>query len=169
MGKFWLSVFGAGYSPVAPGTCGSAVIAAVFAGLALAGLSPRGLVVAMLLVALHGAVVTIAYGDQAIAELGDKDPKMIVSDEQCGQALTFVCLLWLAGVLSGGRKELLIFALAGFLLFRLFDVTKPPPVRQIEAIRGAWGVLLDDVGAAVYAGAVLTGLWRFGWLKGLWS
>ncbi len=52
--------------------------------------------------------------------------------------------------------------IAGFLLFRLFDVLKPPPVRGLERLRSPWGVLLDDVGAGIYANLVLHGwlYWR---------
>ncbi len=170
MARFFLTVFGTGWSPFASGTCASAVIAAIFCIMVLLGVSPRWAAGIMLLIAVHGAAVTILFGDAFIAELGDNDPHPLVSDEQAGQALVFAGIFWLlANPPAGGKKELLIFALVAFLLFRFFDILKPPPVHQLEAIPGAWGVLLDDLGAGIYALIIQTIVWKAGWLKSLWS
>lgn len=147
--RFWISVGGAGFFPFASGTCGSLVVMAVFL-LASRVMAPTWLLAGlMLLIALHGALVTVLYGDEAMAAYGP-DPKELVSDEQCGQALTYTSCGWL---LTAGAtpREVLYFALAGFVLFRIFDIIKPPPTRQLENVPGAWGVLLDDVAAGVYA------------------
>jgi len=159
MHRLLLSVFGAGYSPVAPGTCGSAVVAAVFVAAGLLSGSPTTVAAIMLVVAIAGFIVTIRSGDRVIAELGP-DPGLIVSDEACGQALTY---LWLWRLNNTG--EWLAMALVGFLLFRLFDIVKVPPARQLERVPGAWGVLLDDVAAGIYANIVLQIVWRLDWLK----
>ncbi len=164
MYKLWLSVLGAGFSPLIPGTCGSAVVTAVFLLIALLGGSPVLLGIGMLALAAHGAIVTVVYGDRAIAQYGE-DPHMIVSDEQCGQAITY---LWFWSF-AGGTKEILAVALAGFILFRAFDILKPPPVRQLEKVKGAWGVLLDDIMAGIYAGIVLQICYRLGWLSELYT
>ena len=155
MYRWWLTVLGAGYSPVMPGTCGSAVVAVVFVAALLSGASGWAVAVLMLAVAVHGAVVTVKYGDRAIAEYGP-DPGLVVSDEQCGQAITY---LWL-WPMAGGTWEVMALAGAGFVLFRAFDIIKPPPVRQLEKVKGAWGVLLDDVMAGVYANIALQVVWR---------
>jgi phosphatidylglycerophosphatase A len=149
---------------VAPGSCGSAVVAVIFLATVLGGGSPLVVGAVMLAVAVHGFVVTILFGDRAIARYGP-DPRVVVSDERCGQAITY---LWLWHF-SGGKKEVLVFALAGFVLFRLFDVIKPPPARQLERVPGAWGVLLDDVMAGIYAHIVLQLLWRWPLLHTLWT
>jgi phosphatidylglycerophosphatase A len=164
MYKLWLSVFGAGFSPLIPGTCGSAVVVLVFLLIALAGGHPILLAAVMLVAAIHGAVVTVIYGDRAIAQYG-KDPGMIVSDEQAGQAVTY---LWL-WTFTDGTWEIVTVALAGFVLFRIFDIIKPPPVRQLEKIPGAWGVLLDDIMAGIYASVVLQIVYHLGWLKELYA
>jgi len=164
MYRIWLTVFGAGYSPLAPGTCGSAVVTVIFLAVALVFDSPILVGLIMLGVALHGGVVTVAYGDRLMAELGKSDPGLIVSDEQCGQGVTYLCYFWLAP-LAGGTKEIIIFAVIGFILFRIFDILKPPPVRQLEKVKGAWGVLLDDVMAGIYANLVLQILWWTGGLR----
>ena len=167
MHRIWVSVLGTGYSPLIPGTCGSAVVLAVFTAVAILIPAPAMVAVIMLVVAVQGAVVTVAYGDRVIARHGP-DPSVIVSDEQCGQALTYLCYLWTVSA-NAGTREIMAFALVGFVLFRLFDIIKPPPIRLLEKIKDAWGVLLDDVMAAVYAGIVLQVVWRLGWLERLWS
>ena len=164
MYRIWLSVFGAGFSQIVPGTCGSAVVSAVFLAAAVSGVNREVLAGIMLVVAVHGMVVTVAYGDRFIEQYGP-DPSAIVSDEQCGQAITY---LWPV-VFAGGIKEMLAFTFTGFVLFRVFDIVKPPPVRQLEKIKGTWGVLLDDVMAGIYALIVLQIVWRFGWLSRFWS
>ena len=57
-------------------------------------------------------------------------------------------------------------ALLGFLMFRVFDIVKPPPARQLERAHGGWGIMLDDLAAGVYAALVLQGALRLvpGWL-----
>jgi phosphatidylglycerophosphatase A len=82
-----------------------------------------------------------------------KDPQFVVIDEVAGQliALIAVPLSW---------KSLL----AGFILFRAFDIIKPPPVRQLEALPEGAGIMLDDVGAGICALAVVHLLLRFGLL-----
>lgn len=163
MYRVWVSVFGAGYSPFAPGTCGSAVVAVAFV-LAYLLSAPAGMILAiMAAVAVVAFIVTARCGDRAIAKYGP-DPGVIVSDEACGQAITY---LWLWNV--DNTSAFVTIAVAGFLLFRLFDIVKPPPVRQLEKIKGAWGVLLDDIMAGVYAGAVLQVIWRLGWLDRIWE
>jgi phosphatidylglycerophosphatase A len=85
---------------------------------------------------------------------GAKDPQFVVIDEVAGQlvALIAVPLAWKS-------------FLAGFILFRVFDILKPPPVRQLEAIPEGAGIVLDDVAAGLYALGVMHLLLRFGLLK----
>ena len=78
-------------------------------------------------------------------ETGKKDPQIVVVDEVVGQWIT------LAGASALNWKSYL----AGFVLFRTFDIWKPPPVRQLEALPGGWGINADDAMAGVYAALVL--------------
>lgn len=81
-------------------------------------------------------------------ELGSHDHACIVIDEVAGYLVTVLALpfSWITAILA-------------FVLFRLFDILKPPPVRQIDrGVGGAWGVVLDDVAAGVLAHLVLRGL-----------
>ena len=158
MQRLWYSVFGLGYAPVAPGTFGSAAVAGVFLAVVWGGGSAVTVAAVMLAVALLGGWATVRYGEGAIAKLGP-DPSQIVSDEACGQAITY---LWLWELSRDNPGQVLVLTGAGFLLFRAFDIVKPPPVRQLERVKGAWGVLLDDIMAGVYANVVLQVLWRLG-------
>ena len=158
MSRFWVSVFGAGFSPFAPGTCGSAATAIVFVAAGLLGAEPWQVAVLMSLLVVYGVAVTVLCGGAVIERYGD-DAIVIVSDELAGQAVTYLAL----GHVGEGWS-LLVVAVAGFLLFRLFDIVKPPPVRQLERVPGVWGVLLDDIMAGVYANIVLQIVWRMGWL-----
>ena len=157
MHKIWLSVLGSGFSPVMPGTCGSAVTASVFLLAAL--LSPSAVVLLTVtgIIAIHGFVVTAVWGDKFISQYGP-DPGPIVSDAQCGQAITY---LWLWPVAEWSVNQILLITGAGFLIFRCFDIIKPPPVRQLEQIHGVWGIVLDDVMAGIYALICLQVLLRF--------
>lgn len=158
MHRIWLTVFGAGYSPFIPGTCGSAVVAGVFLAAAWWGARDLWLAGIMLAVAVHGFVVTILYADRLIQKYGP-DPRQIVSDEQCGQAVTYLGL-W---SFTHDAKDILILTIIGFVLFRIFDILKPPPARNLEKIKGGWGVVLDDVMAGIYANILLQIFWYFIW------
>ena len=74
-------------------------------------------------------------------ESGIEDPGHVVIDEVAGQAIA------LAFAPVFGWK----YALAGFILFRAFDIIKPPPVRQLERLRAGWGIMMDDVAAGLLA------------------
>jgi phosphatidylglycerophosphatase A len=131
------TVLGAGYSPVAPGTAGSAVTVLL---LWLVPFSRAGLVVFFV------AVVVIGTWAAHVAErrLGGKDPGAIVIDEVAGMTLSVIAFPLTPGVL-----------LAGFVLFRVFDVVKPSPARESQRLGGGIGVMLDDLIAGLYALAVL--------------
>ncbi len=101
--------------------------------------------------ALGIAVLHTLVGDRIEQVFGEHDPGAVVSDEACGQWIALSVPV-AAGVPYGYTLAL------GFGLFRLFDITKWLGVGRLEKIPGKWGVLLDDVLAGVYAGAVLFGL-----------
>ena len=128
---------GVGYAPFAPGTFGSA------AGLAIWWFLPK--TPAFQLAAI---VVLFAAGSWSgtIAEehFKKRDPGHVVLDEVMGMFIT----LFLIPVTVKG-------AIAGFFLFRLFDVVKPPPARSLERLPGGAGIMADDAMAAVYANIAL--------------
>ncbi len=147
--------FGSGLLRPGAGTWGS--VAALPFALALGFLGGG-----WLLLAATGAI--FAAGTWAAERLGralgEVDASQIVVDEVAGQWLALVPVFWLASPGPSWAWSLL----AGFVLFRLFDVTKPWPAGAFDRLKTAWGVMLDDIAAGLYA-AVLVGaaLW-LGWL-----
>jgi len=131
--------FGLGYFRLGPGTWASGATVLLWA--AMAHLLPFGdrSAVAAVIAALIIAV-GIPAATQVSRSLGSEDPQIVVIDEVAGQmiALIAVPLAWKT-------------FLAGFILFRALDITKPPPVRQLESLPEGVGVVLDDVAAGVYA------------------
>lgn len=90
------------------------------------------------------AAIGVPAGTSIARSVGKSDPSIVVVDEAAGQILAVVAVPveW---------KYLLV----GFILFRGFDIFKPPPLRRLERFPGGWGIMLDDLGAGLYALAVL--------------
>jgi phosphatidylglycerophosphatase A len=131
------TALGAGYIPFAPGTMGSIVGLVVWALLpASAGAQAAVIVVLFVVGAWSGTV--------AERHFHKTDPSEVVVDEVMGMLVT----LFLNPV---GWKGVVV----GFLLFRLFDIIKPYPARQLEHLHGGVGVMADDFMAAVYANLAL--------------
>ena len=124
---------GVGYMPRLPGTAGTLV------GAALAVLTERELSWQWGLLA-----ATVVFGLWAIPaaqrHLGRNDPREVVVDEVAGILVTFVGVALTPASL-----------ITGFIAFRLLDIVKPPPIRQLERLPGAWGVMADDLAAGLLA------------------
>jgi phosphatidylglycerophosphatase A len=131
------TVFGVGYAPLAPGTFGSAVGLLVWWLLPSSPVAQAAAIVAMFVAGSWG-------GSVAERHFGRTDPGQVVIDEVMGMLIT----LFLNPVGWTG-------AIAGFFLFRLFDVIKPYPANRLEKLHGGIGVMADDAMAAVYANLVL--------------
>jgi phosphatidylglycerophosphatase A len=132
--------FGCGLAPVAPGTVGA------LGAIPLYLLVARGGRVALAGAAAAVTVAGIWAASRVARELGKKDPQLVVVDEVVGMLVT---MLPVAVVTPRAIA-------AGFVLFRLLDITKPWPVRQLERLPGGWGIVLDDVAAgALGAGAMV--------------
>ena len=135
----WL---GCGYSPVAPGTAGSA--AALLIAVVLhswLGWPPFWFAILAAALCLPGIW---AAGVMARVE-GREDPGIVVVDEVIGQWVT------IAAAHTMNWKSVL----AAFVLFRLFDIWKPFPVRRLERLPSGWGIVADDVMAGVYGAVVI--------------
>src|SRR5271167_238899 len=141
--------FGAGRLRPGPGTWGS--LAAALLWWALAVRLPASAQVPVILLLI---VATTAIGIPAATlearGCGKKDPSHVVIDEVAGQLVTLVAcpLHWKA-------------LLAGFILFRAFDIVKPFPIRSLERLPEGTGIVVDDLGAGFYALIVLQLLLRF--------
>jgi phosphatidylglycerophosphatase A len=140
--------FGVGLFPVAPGTLGS--LAALPLAFGLLSLSLE----AALLVIVVIFVIGVWASNAVEADLGSHDAKLIVIDEVVGQCLVVVLL---EAFLPGLIDVMLLLALS-FLGFRLFDIAKPWPVGWVDSrVQGGFGVMLDDVVAALLAILFLAG------------
>ncbi len=136
--------FGAGLGKPGPGTWGSAAAVLLWAAAGW-GLHPSPN--AMLLMLCSGIALSLLFGIPAASivarESGRKDPGFVVIDEVAGQ--------WITLLLGPVNWR---YALIAFVLFRLFDITKPFPIRRIEGLPAGWGIVFDDVGAGLYAWGV---------------
>lgn len=146
--KRWIATcFGLGWLPVAPGTWGSLPPAIVFGLLMYAGASAATTTV-MAVMLLVGCATCVLYASASITARGDDDPGEVVMDEFAAQALTFLVLpLLVPRGLCGW--ESLALAGVGFLAFRVLDITKPWPIKELERFPAGWGILADDLAAGV--------------------
>ena len=145
--------FGIGRLRPGPGSWASAATVLLWAALGsvlpLAARTPLAIALAVV-----ATLIGIPAATQVARGAGIKDPQFVVIDEVAGQlvALIAVPLAWKS-------------FLAGFILFRVFDILKPPPVRQLEALPEGTGIVLDDVAAGLYALGFMHLFLHFGLLR----
>ena len=146
--KRWIATcFGLGWLPVAPGTWGSLPPAILFGLLMYTG-APTATTVVMAIMLVVGCVACVLCAPASIAAKGDDDPGEVVMDEFAAQALTFLAVpLVVPRGLCGW--ESLVLAGVGFLAFRVLDIAKPWPVKELERLPAGWGILADDLAAGV--------------------
>ncbi|MBL8265135.1 MAG: phosphatidylglycerophosphatase A [Steroidobacter sp.] len=134
--------FGSGLSPWAPGTCGTLVAIPITLFVMQFGFA------AHLSFAILAAAVGIYICGESARRLGVHDHSGIVWDEITGFAITML-----------GSPSEFYWVLAGFALFRLFDIWKPWPIREADhSLHGGLGIMLDDVIAGLFAAAILLGM-----------
>jgi len=147
--KALLSVGGIGMMRPASGTWGSMPPVVLAYALGAAGFGP-GSVVWYALLGGVAVVFTIGcglLGDEAEAWWG-KDPSNVVADEVAGMALV---LALFPPTIDGASSSFILWLVGAFLLFRAADIAKPWPAKQWQRIPGGWGIVLDDLAAAVHA------------------
>ncbi|WP_428267462.1 phosphatidylglycerophosphatase A family protein [Haliangium sp.] len=150
--KFLATAGGAGYAPVAPGTFGTAV------AVPLVWLTGGWSWWAFLVLTAAVTVVGVWAAERADRSWGTHDSGRIVIDEVAGYMVTMMAV---------ARADWLLLGL-GFAVFRVLDITKPPPVRAIDRkLGGGLGVVLDDVAAGVLGCAVMWALVETGAVAGL--
>jgi phosphatidylglycerophosphatase A len=137
--KAFVSVFGLGHLPVAPGTWGT-LGGFVFWQYYLKYTDVRSFILVVIIISLLG----IYFSSLAERIYNCKDSQHIVIDEFCG------FLVGMIGVPVG-----IFWGLAGFVLFRIFDIFKPMPIRQLEKLPLGLGVMADDLMAGVYTAIIL--------------
>lgn len=145
----WIATCGGvGFFPIAPGTAGSAVGLVLVFVLGRAPLAQPWRSSLLAFVALGLFFLGVWAAGVTEKHFGQIDPGPVVIDEVVGQLLTF--LLW-----PDASWKWLV---AGFVLFRIFDVIKPFPARQAERLPRGWGIMTDDVVAGLYGFVVVSGL-----------
>jgi phosphatidylglycerophosphatase A len=113
----------------------------------------------LLFLALLCLALGVSLGPWAEGFFGLKDPGAIVIDEVAGYLITVM-------VFAIGTGRVLDWQghFVAFFLFRVADILKPPPGRQLEKLPGGWGVMLDDMAVAIYSGVALLACGLFEWL-----
>jgi phosphatidylglycerophosphatase A len=144
--------FGTGLVKRGPGSVASAATVILWWGLTR-WLAPSAQPRAAILLAGLAITIGIPAATKLCRATDLKDPQFVVIDEVAGQMITliFVPVSWQS-------------LLAGFILFRGFDMLKPPPLRRLEKLSEGVGVVADDVGAGLYALVVMQILLHVGWL-----
>ncbi|MBV8053218.1 MAG: phosphatidylglycerophosphatase A [Acidobacteriaceae bacterium] len=144
--------FGIGRLRPGPGTWASLATVLIWWLLTRDIAPPWHWLMAILLV-LVAVCIGIPAATQVARATAVKDPQMVVIDEVAGQLLALVAV-------PVSWKSLLL----GFILFRGFDIVKPPPVRQLEQLPEGLGIVMDDVAAGLYALVIMQVLLHFGLL-----
>lgn len=142
---FLATGFGSGLAPFAPGTMGT-LVGVVICLLCLPLPWPIRLLIVIALLAL-----SIYVAGQAEKIYQKKDDQRIVIDEIIGIQITMLPV-----------AITVLHLCVGFVLFRVFDILKPFPINNLQRLPGGWGVVIDDVGAGIYAGAIM-------WLLMFWG
>jgi phosphatidylglycerophosphatase A len=144
--------FGAGRLKPGPGTWGSLATVVLWA-LVSAGIPVADRIWATIIAAVVVTLVGIPAATLVARATGVKDPQFVVIDEVAGQLVTLIAvpLAWKT-------------FLAGFILFRVFDMWKPFPIRRLERLPEGTGIVVDDLAAGLYALAVMHLLLHFGLL-----
>ena len=125
--------FFSGYSPIVPGTAGTLV------GILIYSIPGVEKTLTLIIISLLTVIVGIIAAATMEKELGE-DPQVVVIDEIAGMLISLILL----------PKTIIVIIIA-FLFFRIYDIIKPPPARQVESFKNGWGIMLDDVFAGIYA------------------
>lgn len=144
--------FGVGRLRPGPGTWGSLATVLLWWELSRT-ISPNLQSITAIALAALVFIVGVPAATRVARASGLKDPQFVVIDEVAGQLITLI------GVPVSWKSLLL-----GFILFRGFDIVKPPPVRQLEKLPEGLGIVIDDVGAGLYALAIMHIALHFGFL-----
>lgn len=127
----------------------------------LARLPRSSSTIATLAAATIVTLIGIPAGTRIARALGKKDPSIVVVDEVAGQLVALIA----CPIITNPGTATWYPALAAFILFRAFDILKPPPVRQLERLPEGTGIMLDDIGAGIYAWFVLHVVMHYGFLR----
>jgi phosphatidylglycerophosphatase A len=153
----WATLLGtffyAGHGKPGPGTWGSVATVLLWRGFG-GMLAPGWQMPAAIASAAVVTAIGIPAATRVAREAGREDPSHVVIDEVAGQMIALI------GAPLGWKS-----LLAGLILFRACDIVKPPPLRRLERLPEGLGIMMDDVGAGLYALAIMQALVHYGILK----
>ena len=143
LSKFIATFGGVGLFPIAPGTVGSIAGLVVLWVISFTSSDSYQVILQLLFLIIFipiGVTASSAYEKH----FGKIDPKEVVVDEVVGIMITLFALpfTW-------------INIIAGFILFRFFDIVKPFPIGKLQNIKGGWGIMADDIAAGIVSAAIL--------------
>ncbi|MCK5852825.1 phosphatidylglycerophosphatase A [bacterium] len=143
LSKFIATFAGVGLFPIAPGTVGSIAGLGVLWAMSFASSESYQVILQLLFLIIFipvGVMASSAYEKH----FGKIDPKEVVVDEVVGIMITLFALpfTW-------------INIIAGFILFRFFDIVKPFPIGKLQNIKGGWGIMADDIAAGIVSAVIL--------------
>lgn len=150
-----LTAGGLGLLRPAPGTWGSLPPVAIALALHAAGTSPTILIAAVLLLGLAGSIACVRFGRWAESHWGRSDPSSVVADEVAGQAIAVAAVPWWRFDSGTVDADVFLWCTGAFLLFRVLDIVKPPPIDQLQSLPAGWGVLADDLAAGAIAAVAI--------------
>ncbi len=139
LSKIISTFFGVGYFPVAPGTLTSILIVLAYKFYLYKLSWPLYFLIIFLLF-----LIGVYTSSKFASDLSKKDPRKIVIDEACGQLLVLFRM-----------SDAWFPVLSCFILFRVFDIAKPYPIKKVETLPSGWGIMTDDLVAAIYAGVIV--------------
>ena len=142
--------FGLGYSPIFPGTAGALLGIACYVPIAALVSSEPLQSILLAIALLISCAITFALSPWAERHFQEKDSSKFVTDEVAGFLLT-VLLFRIEG-------HIWLTVLWAFPVTRIIDIFKIPPAKQLEKLKGGWGVLADDLLGSIYAAALLYAL-----------
>lgn len=139
LSKIISTFFGVGYFPVAPGTLTSLLVVLAYKFYLYKLSWPLYFSIIFLLF-----LIGVYTSSKFASDLSKKDPRKIVIDEACGQLLVLFRM-----------SDAWFPVLSCFILFRVFDIAKPYPIQKVETLPSGWGIMMDDLVAAIYAGVIV--------------
>jgi phosphatidylglycerophosphatase A len=139
LSKIISTFFGVGYFPVAPGTLTSLLVVLAYKFYLYKLSWPLYFSIIFLLF-----LIGVYTSSKFASDLSKKDPRKIVIDEACGQLLVLFRM-----------SDAWFPVLSCFILFRVFDIAKPYPIKKVETLPSGWGIMMDDLVAAIYAGVIV--------------
>ncbi len=151
-----VSAGGLGFMRPFPGTWGSTPPAAAAWLMLLLGAQSAVYNTVLIAALVVFSIICIALGPWSEARFGRKDPSAVVADEVAGQCIPLLFLAHSAPDLAEGRFwPVTLTVAAAFILFRVFDIWKPPPAHRLQSLPAGWGILIDDLLAGAYAAIIL--------------